>query len=160
MRKLTVEAEVYLVMNLSEEEQHQAGASTGELKHLSWRDQDKSRLEEKGVFRRPLENINTAINDALAGMDASDIWRSGCCHAQSRDGTKDKSKTGRKLPLCFYCVRAPRAVKISLDIPYRFSGGWTENRLGSDDEYPNGGAHVANTADVQEFMIMPAGAPL
>ena len=105
-----------------------------------------------------MENINTVINDALRGMDASDIY--GVDRAMiEADGTKDKSNLGANaiLAVSIACARAAAA---SLDLPlYRFLGGVNGNRLPVPMmNILNGGAHAANTVDVQEFMIMPAGA--
>ena len=76
------------------------------------------------------------------------------------DGTKDKSKLGANAILAV-SIAAARAASISLDIPlYRFLGGISGNRLPVPMmNILNGGAHAANTVDVQEFMIMPVGAP-
>ena len=105
------------------------------------------------------ENINTVINDALAGMDASDIYAVDAAMLKA-DGTKDKSKLGANAILAV-SIACARAAAISLDIPlYRFLGGVNGNRLPVPMmDILNGGAHAANTVDVQEFMIMPAGAP-
>ena len=76
------------------------------------------------------------------------------------DGTKDKSKLGA-ISILAVSIAAARAASISLDIPlYRFLGGISGNRLPVPMmNILNGGAHAANTVDVQEFMIMPVGAP-
>ena len=135
-----------------------SGASTGEFEALELRDGDKSRYLGKGVTKA-VENINTMINDAIVGMDASDIYAVDAAMIAA-DGTKDKSKLGANAILAV-SIAAARAASISLDIPlYRFLGGILGNRLPVPMmNILNGGAHAANTVDVQEFMIMPVGAP-
>ena len=154
----TVEAEVYLADGTVGRGAAPSGASTGEFEALELRDQDKSRFGGKGVSKA-IENINTVINDALAGMDASDIYAVDAAMLKA-DGTKDKSKLGANAILAV-SIACARAAAISLDIPlYRFLGGVNGNRLPVPMmNILNGGAHAANTVDVQEFMIMPAGAP-
>lgn len=154
----TVEAEVYLADGTVGRGTAPSGASTGEFEALELRDGDKGRYGGKGVTKA-VENINTAINDAVCGLDASDIY--GVDKAMIKaDGTKDKSKLGANAILAV-SIAAARAASISLDIPlYRFLGGISGNRLPVPMmNILNGGAHAANTVDVQEFMIMPVGAP-
>ena len=154
----TVEAEVYLVDGTIGRGMAPSGASTGEFEALELRDGDKSRYLGKGVTRA-VENINTMINDAIVGMDASDIYAVDAAMIAA-DGTKDKSKLGANAILAV-SIAAARAASISQDIPlYRFLGGISGNRLPVPMmNILNGGAHAANTVDVQEFMIMPVGAP-
>ena len=154
----TVEAEVYLVDGTIGRGMAPSGASTGEFEALELRDGDKSRYLGKGVTKA-VENINTMINDAIVGMDASDIYAVDAAMIAA-DGTKDKSKLGANAILAV-SIAAARAASISLDIPlYRFLGGILGNRLPVPMmNILNGGAHAANTVDVQEFMIMPVGAP-
>ena len=135
-----------------------SGASTGEFEALELRDGDKGRYLGKGVTRA-VENINTIINDVVTGMDASDIYAIDKAMIDA-DGTKDKSKLGANAILAVSIATA-RAAATSLDIPlYRFLGGISGNRLPVPMmNILNGGAHAANTVDVQEFMIMPVGAP-
>ena len=125
----TVEAEVYLADGTVGRGAAPSGASTGEFEALELRDRDKSRFGGKGVSKA-IENINTVISDALAGMDASDIYASGCSHAQGR-WNKGQVQTGRKCHSCgIYCVQHERHA-ISLDIPlYQISlEGCHGNRL-------------------------------
>ena len=136
-----------------------SGASTGEFEALELRDGDKSRfLAAKGVSKA-VENINTTINEVLVGLDAADIYAVDAAMLKA-DGTKDKSNLGANAILAV-SIAAARAAAISLDIPlYRFLGGVSGNKLPVPMmNILNGGAHAANTVDVQEFMIMPAGAP-
>lgn len=154
----TVEAEVYLVDGTVARGTAPSGASTGEFEALELRDGDKSRYLGKGVTGA-VENINTVINDTLTGMDASDIYAIDAAMIEA-DGTKDKSKLGANAILAV-SIACARAAAVSLDIPlYRFLGGISGNRLPVPMmNILNGGAHAANTVDVQEFMIMPVGAP-
>lgn len=154
----TVEAEVYLADGTVGRVTAPSGASTGEFEALELRDGDKGRYGGKGVTKA-VENINTAINDAVCGLDASDIYAVDKAMIKA-DGTKDKSKLGANAILAV-SIAAARAASISLDIPlYRFLGGISGNRLPVPMmNILNGGAHAANTVDVQEFMIMPVGAP-
>ncbi|EJZ71243.1 MULTISPECIES: phosphopyruvate hydratase [Lachnoanaerobaculum] len=154
----TVEAEVYLVDGTIGRGTAPSGASTGEFEALELRDGDKSRYLGKGVSKA-VENINTTINDVLEGMDASDIYAVDKAMIEA-DGTKDKSKLGANAILAV-SIACARAAAISLDIPlYRFLGGVNANRLPVPMmNILNGGAHASNNVDVQEFMIMPVGAP-
>ena len=154
----TVEAQVTLTDGTVALGAAPSGASTGEFEALELRDGDKTRYQGKGV-QKAVANINGVINDRLKGMDASDIY--GVDQAMiAADGTKDKSNLGANaiLAVSIACARAAAA---SLGIPlYRFLGGISGNRLPVPMmNILNGGAHAANTVDVQEFMIMPAGAP-
>ena len=154
----TVEAEVTLADGTVGRGMAPSGASTGEFEALELRDGDKARYLGKGVTKA-VENINTVINDTICGMDASDIYALDAAMIAA-DGTKDKSKLGANAILAV-SIAAARAAAIALDIPlYRFLGGISGNRLPVPMmNILNGGAHAANTVDVQEFMIMPAGAP-
>lgn len=154
----TVEAEVYLVDGTIGRGTAPSGASTGEFEALELRDGDKSRYLGKGVSKA-VENINTTINDVLEGMDASDIYAVDKAMIEA-DGTRDKSKLGANAILAV-SIACARAAAISLDIPlYRFLGGVNANRLPVPMmNILNGGAHASNNVDVQEFMVMPVGAP-
>ena len=154
----TVEAEVTLIDGTVARGTAPSGASTGEFEALELRDGDKSRYLGKGVSKA-VENINTVINDTISGMDASDIYAVDKAMIGA-DGTKDKSNLGANAVLAVSIATA-RAAAAALDIPlYRFLGGISGNRLPVPMmNILNGGAHAANTVDVQEFMIMPVGAP-
>ena len=154
----TVEAEVYLLDGTVGRGAAPSGASTGEFEALELRDGDKSRIGGKGVTKA-VENINTVINDALKGVDASDIYAVDAAMITA-DGTKDKSNLGANAILAV-SIASARAAANALEIPlYRFLGGVNGNRLPVPMmNILNGGAHAANTVDVQEFMIMPVGAP-
>jgi len=154
----TVEAEVTLEDGTVARGTAPSGASTGEFEALELRDGDKSRYLGKGVTKAVM-NINTVIREAVCGIDASDTYAvDGAMIAA--DGTKDKSKLGANAILAV-SIAAARAAAQSLGIPlYRFLGGAAGNRLPVPMmNILNGGAHATNTVDVQEFMIMPVGAP-
>ncbi len=154
----TVEAEVYLADGTVGRGTAPSGASTGEFEALELRDGDKSRYGGKGVSKA-VENINTVINAAVKGIDAADTYAVDKAMIDA-DGTKDKSKLGANAILAV-SIAAARAASIAIGVPlYRFLGGVSGNRLPVPMmNILNGGAHAANTVDVQEFMIMPVGAP-
>ena len=153
----TVEAEVTLADGTVTRGTAPSGASTGEFEALELRDGDKSRYLGKGVLKA-VENINTIIQDTVKGLDASDIYAVDKAMITA-DGTKDKSKLGANAILAV-SIATSRAAATSLGIPlYKFLGGISGNRLPVPMmNILNGGAHAANTVDVQEFMIMPVGA--
>lgn len=153
-----VEAEVYLTDGTVGRGTAPSGASTGEFEALELRDGDKSRFGGKGVLKA-VENVNTVICQVLKGMDPSDVYAVDRAMIQA-DKTKDKSNLGANAILAV-SIASARAAANALQIPlYRFLGGVNGNRLPLPMmNILNGGAHAANTVDVQEFMIMPAGAP-
>lgn len=153
----TVEAEVRLADGTVARGAAPSGASTGEFEALELRDGDRRRFGGKGVLKA-VENINTIISDAVQGLDAGDIYAVDQAMIRA-DGTKDKSGLGANAILAV-SIACARAAAVSLDLPlYRFLGGVNANRLPVPMmNILNGGAHAANTVDVQEFMIMPAGA--
>ena len=153
----TVEAEVYLMDGTVGRGAAPSGASTGVFEALELRDGDQSRYGGKGVSKA-VENINTTINEILSGMDASDIYAVDKAMIKA-DGTKDKSNLGANAILAV-SIASAKAAAAALDLPlYRFLGGINGNRLPVPMmNILNGGAHAANTVDVQEFMIMPVGA--
>ena len=154
----TVEAEVWLADGTVARGAAPSGASTGEFEALELRDGDKARFGGKGVSKAAA-NINTKIRDAITGMNASDMYAVDKAMIRA-DGTKDKSNLGANAILAV-SIACARAAAKALDIPlYRFLGGVSGNRMPVPMmNILNGGAHAANTVDVQEFMIMPAGAP-
>lgn len=153
----TVEAEVTLADGTTGRGMAPSGASTGEFEALELRDGDKGRYLGKGVTKA-VNNIDTAICSAITGMDARDIYAVDGAMLRA-DGTKDKSNLGANaiLAVSIACARAAAAAQ---GVPlYRFLGGISGNRLPVPMmNILNGGAHAANTVDVQEFMIMPVGA--
>jgi len=154
----TVEAEVTLIDGTVARGTAPSGASTGEFEALELRDGDKSRYLGKGVTKA-VNNINTVINDAIVGLDASDIYAVDAAMIKA-DGTKDKSNLGANAILAVSIATA-RAAATALDIPlYRFLGGIQGTKLPVPMmNILNGGAHADSAVDTQEFMIMPVGAP-
>ena len=124
----TVEAEVYLADGTVGRGAAPSGASTGEFEALELRDGNKDRFGGKGVSKA-VGNINTTINEALKGIDASDIYAvDGAMLAA--DGTKDKSNLGANAILAV-SIAAVRAAATALQIPlYR----WKKNAY-TNDEY-------------------------
>ena len=153
----TVEAEVYLSDGSIGRGAAPSGASTGEFEALELRDGDKSRFGGKGV-QKAVQNVNTVIAEVLRGMDPADVYAVDKAMIEA-DGTKDKSKLGANGILAVSIANA-RAAANAYGLPlYRFLGGVSGNRLPVPMmNILNGGAHAANTIDVQEFMIMPVGA--
>ena len=155
----TVEAEVHLIDGTVGRGTAPSGASTGEFEALELRDGDKERYLGKGVTKAAA-NINTTINDVLAGMDASDIYAVDAAMIKA-DGTKGKTKLGANAILAV-SIACCRAAGTALEIPlYRFLGGISGNKLPVPMmNIVNGGCHALSSGlDVQEFMIMPVGAP-
>lgn len=154
----TVEAEVYLADGTMARGAAPSGASTGEFEALELRDGDKNRYLGKGV-QKAVGNINTKIAQAVKGLDASDIYAVDAAMIAA-DGTKDKSNFGANAILAV-SIAACRAAANSLGVPlYRLLGGVQGTHLPVPMmNILNGGAHATNSVDVQEFMIMPVGAP-
>ena len=154
----TVEAEVTLADGTIGRGMSPSGASTGIFEALELRDGDKSRYLGNGV-PKAVENVNTVLADAVIGLDASDIYAVDAAMIAA-DGTKGKNKLGANAILAV-SIAAARAAAASLDLPlYRFLGGLNANRLPVPMmNILNGGAHASNTVDIQEFMVMPVGAP-
>ena len=153
----TVEAEVVLECGVVGRGAAPSGASTGEFEALELRDGDEKRYRGKGV-RKAVNNINTLIAKEIIGLDASDIYMVDRVMILL-DGTKDKSRLGANAILAV-SIAAARAAAKGLNLPlYRFLGGINANRMPVPMmNILNGGAHAANSIDVQEFMIMPVGA--
>ncbi len=154
----TVEAEITLEDGTVARGTAPSGASTGEFEALELRDGDKSRYLGKGV-QKAVENINTAIKEAITGLDASDIYAVDAAMIKA-DGTETKSNLGANAILAVSIATA-RAAATSLGIPlYRFLGGVQGTKLPVPMmNILNGGAHADSAVDTQEFMIMPVGAP-
>ncbi|MCD7837121.1 MAG: phosphopyruvate hydratase [Lachnospiraceae bacterium] len=154
----TVEAEVRLECGATGRGAAPSGASTGEFEALELRDGEAGRYLGKGVSKA-VYNVNGVIQDAVAGLDASDTYAVDAAMIRA-DGTGDKSRLGANAILAV-SIAAARAASAAMNIPlYRFLGGVSGNRLPVPMmNILNGGAHAANTVDTQEFMIMPTGAP-
>ncbi len=154
----TVEAEVFLSDGTHASGAVPSGASTGKFEALELRDGDKNRFGGKGVTKA-VNSVNNALNHAICGLDASDTYAVDQAMITA-DGTKDKSNLGANAILSV-SIAAARAASLSLNIPlYRFLGGISGNHIPVPMmNILNGGVHASNNIDVQEFMIMPAGAP-
>jgi enolase len=135
-----------------------SGASTGEHEALELRDGDKKRYLGKGVLKA-VGNVNNIIAPALIGQDAT--LQSHIDEMMlAMDGTKNKSKLGANAILGVSMAVA-RAAADSHGLPlYRYIGGVNASVLPAPMmNIVNGGAHADNNVDLQEFMIMPVGAP-
>ncbi len=135
-----------------------SGASTGEREALELRDGDKKRYLGKGVLKA-VRNVNAVIGPAIVGMDASD-QASLDARMIALDGTKTKSKLGANAVLGV-SLAAARAASLSHELPlYRYVGGVNARTLPVPlMNILNGGAHADSNVDVQEFMVVPFGAP-
>ncbi|MCH5208690.1 MAG: phosphopyruvate hydratase [Oscillospiraceae bacterium] len=153
----TVEAEVHLDDGTVAFGAAPSGASTGQFEALELRDGDKSRYGGKGV-QKAVDNINNTLNGVVSGLCCADIYAIDEV-MKNADGSPDKSDLGANAILAV-SIACSRAAAISLGMPlYRFLGGIGATSLPVPMmNILNGGAHAANTVDVQEFMIMPVGA--
>lgn len=154
----TVEVDVALDCGATGRASVPSGASTGTREALELRDGDKSRYNGKGVLKA-VSNVNEIIAPALRGcnaFDQTDIDR----QLLELDGTENKAKLGANATLAV-SVAVAQAVSNALDIPfYRYVGGIGIKQLPVPMmNVINGGAHANNNLDIQEFMIMPVGAP-
>lgn len=154
----TVEAEVVLADGTIGRGVAPSGASTGVFEALELRDGDKARYLGKGV-QKAVGHVNKELAEAVKGISALDTYAVDKAMIDA-DGTKDKSNYGANAILAVSIAAAQAAAK-SIGIPlYRFLGGVNGNRLPVPMmNILNGGAHATNTVDIQEFMIMPVGAP-
>ena len=135
-----------------------SGASTGEHEALELRDGVKDKYLGKGVLKA-VKNVNTLIAAELMGKDVCD--QCGIDESLLKlDGTENKGKLGANaiLGVSLACARA---ASVSLGLPlYRYIGGVSAHMLPVPMmNIVNGGLHADNNLDLQEFMIMPAGAP-
>jgi enolase len=153
----TLEVEVFLESGAMGRAAVPSGASTGEREALELRDGDKGRYLGKGVLQA-VANVNEKIADQLIGMEASDqigIDRLMC----ELDGTEYKSTLGANAILGVSLATA-KAAADEAGLPlYQYIGGANAKELPLPMmNILNGGAHADNNVDIQEFMIMPAGA--
>lgn len=134
-----------------------SGASTGEYEAWELRDGDKDRYMGKGV-RKAVDNVNDEINDALEGLDATEQLQIDKVLLEL-DGTDNKSKLGANAILGTSLAVAKAAASY-YDMPlYKYIGGVFARKLPVPMmNILNGGKHADNTVDIQEFMIIPAGA--
>lgn len=154
----TVEATVELENGVTGRGAVPSGASTGTYEALELRDGDKSRFGGKGVLKA-VGNINGPIQTVVQGLDATDSAAIDSALLKA-DGSQDKSYLGANAILAV-SLAAARAGANALGVPlYRFLGGIQADTLPVPMmNILNGGAHAANNIDIQEFLIMPAGAP-
>jgi enolase len=153
----TLECEVFLESGAFGRAAVPSGASTGEREALELRDGDKSRYLGKGVLKA-VENINNRIADELIGMEASD--QVGIDQRMLElDGTEFKSTLGANAILGVSLAVAKAAAEEAGQPLYKYIGGANARELPLPMmNIINGGAHADNNVDIQEFMIMPAGA--
>lgn len=154
----TVEAEVTLDNGITGRAAAPSGASTGEREAIELRDGDKARYQGKGVLKA-VSHINNDLADCVKGMNCNDQVAIDQAMI-ALDGTENKSRLGANALLAVSLANA-QAAALSENKPlYRYLGG--------DDAVTlpvpmmniiNGGAHADNSVDMQEFMILPVGAP-
>lgn len=154
----TVEVDVVLESGAMGRAAVPSGASTGKHEAVELRDGDKKRYNGKGTLKA-VENVNSEIFEAIAGMDASDQLLVDKTMIEL-DGTPNKGRLGANAILGTSLAVA-KAAAIELDAPlYRYIGGTTPRVLPTPMmNLINGGAHADNPIDIQEFMIMPISAP-
>ncbi|MEK7991481.1 MAG: phosphopyruvate hydratase [Thiotrichaceae bacterium] len=154
----TIEAEVTTITGEMGSAAVPSGASTGSREALELRDGDKSRYLGKGV-KTAVDNINNEISDELLGFDVLD--QVGVDQAMLElDGTENKERLGANAMLAVSLATA-KAAAAELDIPlFRYLGGAGQMQMPVPMmNIINGGAHADNSVDLQEFMILPVGAP-
>jgi len=154
----TVECDVLLESGVMGRAAVPSGASTGSREAIELRDGDKSRYLGKGVLRA-CENINTEISEAVMGLDASEqafLDRTMI----DLDGTDNKSRMGANAMLAVSMAVAKAAAEEAGLPLYRYFGGSGAMQMPVPMmNVINGGAHADNNLDIQEFMIIPVGAP-
>ena len=154
----TVECDVLLESGVMGRAAVPSGASTGSREAIELRDGDKSRYGGKGVLRA-VEHINTEISEAVLGLDASEQAFLDKTLIDL-DGTDNKGRLGANAMLAVSMAVA-RAAAEEAGLPlYRYFGGMNGCQLPVPMmNVINGGAHANNNLDLQEFMIIPVGAP-
>ncbi|WP_198969469.1 phosphopyruvate hydratase [Xylophilus sp. ASV27] len=154
----TVECDVLLESGVMGRAAVPSGASTGSREAIELRDGDKSRYLGKGVLKA-VEHINTEISEAVLGLDASEqafLDRT----LIDLDGTDNKGRLGANAMLAVSMAVARAAAEESGLPLYRYFGGMGGMQLPVPMmNVINGGAHANNSLDLQEFMIIPVGAP-
>jgi enolase len=154
----TIEADVVLESGVSGRAAVPSGASTGSKEAIELRDGDAKRYFGKGVMRA-VENVNTEICEAILGLDATEqgfIDRT----LIELDGTDNKARLGANAMLAVSCAVAKAAADDSSLPLYRYLGGAGQMQLPVPlMNVINGGAHANNAIDLQEFMLVPLGAP-
>ena len=154
----TVECDVLLESGVMGRAAVPSGASTGSREAIELRDGDKSRYFGKGVLKA-CENINTEISEAIMGLDANEqafLDRT----LIDLDGTENKARLGANATLAVSMAVAKAAAEESGLPLYRYFGGSGAMQMPVPMmNVINGGAHANNNLDLQEFMIIPVGAP-
>ncbi len=154
----TVEVEVFLEDGTMGRAAVPSGASTGAYEAVELRDGDKERYMGKGVLKA-VENVNITIAPELIGLDALDQVEVDRTMIDL-DGTPNKGNLGANAILGVSMAVAKAAAK-SLEMPlYKYLGGINAKALPVPMmNILNGGKHADNNVDIQEFMVMPLGAP-
>ena len=154
----TVECDVLLESGVMGRASVPSGASTGSREAIELRDGDKSRYGGKGVLTA-CENINTEISEAIMGLDANEqafLDRT----LIDLDGTENKGRLGANAMLAVSMAVAKAAAEEAGLPLYRYFGGSGAMQMPVPMmNIINGGAHADNNLDIQEFMIIPVGAP-
>ena len=154
----TVECDVLLESGVMGRAAVPSGASTGSREAIELRDGDKKRYLGKGVLKA-VEHINTEISEAVLGLDASEQAFLDKTLIDL-DGTDNKSRLGANAMLAVSMAVARAAAEESGLPLYRYFGGMNGCQLPVPMmNVINGGAHANNNLDLQEFMIIPVGAP-
>ena len=154
----TVECDVLLESGVMGRAAVPSGASTGSREAIELRDGDKNRYLGKGVLKA-VEHINTEISEAVLGLDASEQAFLDKTLIDL-DGTDNKSRLGANAMLAVSMAVARAAAEESGLPLYRYLGGMGGMQLPVPMmNVINGGAHANNNLDLQEFMIIPVGAP-
>lgn len=154
----TIEADVVLESGILGRAAVPSGASTGSKEAIELRDGDPARYLGKGVTKA-VENVNTEICEAILGLDATE--QSLIDHTLIElDGSDNKGRLGANAILAVSCAVAKAGAEESSLPLYRYLGGAGEMQLPVPQmNVINGGAHANNKIDLQEFMIIPLGAP-
>jgi enolase len=154
----TIEVSVMLMGGAQGTAMVPSGASTGAHEALELRDGDPKRYGGKGVLAA-VHNVNEVLQDALTGLNALDQIALDE-QMLAIDGTANKGKLGANAILGVSLALA-RAAAVALDLPlYRYLGGVAANTLPVPMmNILNGGKHAENSTDMQEYMILPVGAP-
>ena len=154
----TVEAEVTLSTGVMGRAAAPSGASTGEREAIELRDNDKNRYLGKGVTKA-VGHINNELARLVTGMDCDD--QASLDQAMiDLDGTYNKSKLGANALLAVSLANAQAAATQAQQPLYRYLGGESASTLPVPMmNIINGGAHANNSVDLQEFMVLPVGAP-
>jgi len=154
----TVECDVLLESGTMGRAAVPSGASTGSREAIELRDGDKSRYLGKGVLRA-VEHINTEISEAVLGLDASEQAFLDKTLIDL-DGTDNKGRLGANAMLAVSMAVARAAAEESGLPLYRYFGGMGRMQMPVPMiNVINGGEHANNNLDIQEFMILPVGAP-